>query len=169
MSTGPSLYFGLLLPSSIILLIMISLNIYVIIQLFRSGVEATLRSQDHIHLINKRLQNETITSISTGISWISCYVAFLHPVFPFQVLFCIICVIQGMVLFWIVCLRHDDVTKGIKHCMVRLRSHCTSSTTSGRYHVTTAANDTFSPTNVISVSYSADFTDSDMQNIILNI
>ena len=141
---------------------------YLIYTVARPGVEAILSSQTNIHHVSRRLQNAVATTLCIAITWASAYVAFLYPTYGFQVTFCIISATQGVVLFYIVCLRHDRISRICNWCTTRTKC-CHSATT---YQVTStdgSGSDPLDKALVVTVSYTANNEHHHFHNVVFNI
>ena len=165
---GYILYFGLILPAGMTILFIIVCSIYLIYTVTRPGVEAILGSQTNIHHVSRRLQNAVAAALCIAITWVSAYVVSLYPTYGFQVTFCIISVVQGVVLFYVVCLCHDGILRIFNWCTTRTKC-CHRATT---YQVnSTNRNDAESLDKalVVTVSYTANNEHHHFHNVVFNI
>ena len=61
-----------------------------------------------------RLQNALVMSVLLGLTWVFGFLAIDEATFIFQLLFCVFNSIQGLLVFFLFCLRSQDVRKAWK-------------------------------------------------------
>ncbi|XP_038052393.1 deleted in malignant brain tumors 1 protein-like [Patiria miniata] len=112
---GLVLYLGLLAPIGLILIH----NIITFILVMRSLVN--VREASHSQQISKRLQNAVAISALMGLTWCFGFLAIEGATFAFQLIFCLTNSLQGLVVFFMFCVRREEVRSGIAPYFSRFR------------------------------------------------
>ncbi len=109
-----TMFLGLLLPIGLVLLHNIVTFILVMRSLFK--VQEASRSQQ----INKRLQNAIGISALMGLTWVFGFLAIDLAEFVFQLIFCIVNSLQGVIIFIMFFVRRKEVRDAVAPYLMRL-------------------------------------------------
>ena len=109
--TGPPLYYGLVLPIAIILLINTITFARVVHRLLRSNLGGTVQQRSKVAQISQRLRNAFAISVLMGLTWVFGFFAIEGAKFAFSFIFCLLNSLQGVAVFVLFCLRQEDVKK----------------------------------------------------------
>ncbi|XP_072032032.1 adhesion G-protein coupled receptor G4-like isoform X2 [Amphiura filiformis] len=116
LAPGYGLYFGVLLPVTMVILHNTVTFLIVMRKLLKSSVGGNVKNSTKT-IVSQRLRNAFSISVLLGLTWIFGFLAINKARRAFQLMFCLCNSLQGVLVFVLFCLLQEDIRKVlVDHC-----------------------------------------------------